>query len=259
MRVKCTAILTIVLLQLLSAQTDPSGIDQRILRAKAVIQKAINSANQELFTEAKTVLEAARHDDRYAVLGNYYVGYADYRLALILQQVDKDKAVAYLDSAVSRLEESISGDGGFAEAYALLSGCYGQKISLSPIKSIILGPKSGSMISKAKELAPTNPRVVLMGAISTYYTPALFGGSKEKGLEEMKSAAELYDRWTSADSLQPDWGKDEVWAWIGIARMERKETIQAKRAFDKSLEINPENGWVKHVLLPKLATQAESK
>jgi tetratricopeptide (TPR) repeat protein len=108
------------------------------------------------------------------------------------------------------------------------------------------------LISKAKELAPENPRVALIDAISTYNTPSLFGGGKDKGLEKMKKAAELFERWKESDSLQPSWGKEEVHAWIGIAYLERKETILARKSFEKALEINPNYGWVKYGLLPKI-------
>ncbi len=259
MRIHCTAILAIAFVHIVSAQTDSSEIVRSIVRAKAMIQKAINTADQELFTKAENLLEPARHERRFAPLGNYYLGYAAYKRSTVLLQVDKDKADVYLDTAVVRLEEAISQDNAFAEAYALLAGCYGLKISIAPIKGMILGMKSGTVLSTAKKLAPTNPRVAMQGAISTYNTPSIFGGGKEKGLEEMNSAVGLFDRWTSTDSLQPDWGKDEIWAWIGIAHMDRKESIQAKRAFDRALEINSDNGWVKHVLLPKLAAQAEAK
>ena len=259
MRITFIVILAVALLNTLSAQTDSSGIRQNIAEAKVLIQKATNTADQGLFAKAENLLGRARAETHFAALGNYYLGYAAYKRCMILLQVDKDKAVAYLDTAVCRLEEAVSREEAFAEAYALLSSCIGMKIGFAPAEAMVLGPKSFAALAQAKELAPNNPRVVMAGALSTYNTPEMYGGSKERGFEEMKKAAGLYDHWTSADSLQPDWGKDEIWAWIGIAHMERKEMIQAKRALDRSLEINPGNGWVKHVLLPKLAAQAESK
>jgi tetratricopeptide (TPR) repeat protein len=259
MRATITAVLTTIFCNILLAQSNEPGAAERISQAKVIIQRGVNTANQSLFATAESLLSHAQYDSRFSALGNYYLGYAAYRRAVVLRQVDKDRAVAYLDTAVSRLQEAISKDNTFAEAYALLASCYGLKISFSPIKGIILGPRSNAALQKAKELSPMNPRVALVSAISTYNTPDLFGGIKEKGLEELKRGVELFDRWRSVDSLQPDWGKDEAWVWIGIAHMDRTETIQAKRSFDRALEINPDNGWVKHVLLPKLAAQAEAK
>jgi tetratricopeptide (TPR) repeat protein len=105
-------------------------------------------------------------------------------------------------------------------------------------------------------LSPDNPRVALLEAIGTYNTPALFGGGKEKGLKAMKRAAELFDRWADADSLNPDWGRAEAYAWIGVAHIDRNETILARKAFETALQINPEYGWVKYVLLPKVSSHS---
>ena len=111
-------------------------------------------------------------------------------------------------------------------------------------------------MQKAKDLSPGNPRVALLEAIGTYNTPGLFGGGKEKGFEALRKAAELFDRWTMADSLQPDWGRAEVHAWIGVAYVDRHETILARKAFESALRIDPEYGWVKHVLLPRVTSQS---
>ena len=121
------------------------------------------------------------------------------------------------------------------------------------------GPKSGSEMTKAKSLSPENPRVALLGAIGIYNTPAMFGGGKEKGFEALKEAAELFSRWKVVDSLQPDWGSEQVYAWIGLAYLDRNETILARKTFEKALEINPEYGWVKYVLMKKVGSDAELK
>ena len=257
MRIGAVVSLSIIAVHLLQAQPVSESIPGRIVRAKIVLQKAVNTASQELFTRAEESLAPALQNAQFAPMAEYYLAYAAYRRATVLLQIDKEKADAYLDTAVARLERIIGRDERFVEAYPLLSGCYGLKMSITPIRAIMLGPKSGSIIGTAKKLSPFNPRVALQAAIATYSTPAMFGGGKEKGLAEMRSAAELFDRWVSSDSLQPDWGKDEVWAWIGLASMEQKELIQAKRAFERALEINPENGWVKHVLMPRLQAAAK--
>ena len=77
-------------------------------------------------------------------------------------------------------------------------------------------------MSKAKMLFPENPRVALLAAISKYNTPAMFGGGKEEGFEAFKKAAELFDRWKTTDSLQPDWGKEEIYCMdrFGLHRQE---------------------------------------
>ena len=228
---------------------------QWLAAAKQQLRQGDNTGRADCFNEAKMLLAKCATDSKCQALVEYYLGYADYRLGVVVHRMDKEKSVVYLDSAVEHLERAIAKQDNFADAHALLSSCFGLKIAFAPLKGIVLGPKSGIEMDKAKELSPDNPRVALLEAIRTYNTPALFGGGKEKGLEEMKRAAELFDRWGEPDSLRPDWGKAEVYAWIGMAHIDRNETILARKAFENALRINPDYGWVKFGLLPKVASQ----
>ncbi len=258
-----TLLLSIGFLLILGIQSpvlaQRAGAEHTIVEAKEMLRNAMTYANRDLFQKAKMLLNPLKTEKRLAALASYYLGYIDNQMGVVIERMDKERVVVYLDSAVEHLERAIEHDERFAEAHALLASCYGMKIGLAPLKGIILGPKSASMMSTAKTLAPSNPRVALLDAISTYNTPALFGGGKEKGLTALKRAAELFDLWKDSDPLQPSWGREEVYAWIGLAHLGRKETILAKRAFDKSLEINPDYGWVKYSLMPRLEKEVRSE
>jgi tetratricopeptide (TPR) repeat protein len=238
---------------LLNCNAQERDSKKDLLDAKQTITVAANTASGELYLQAKSKLQPLKDIEEISALVYYYLGYIDYQMGVIVERMNKDRAADYIDSSIEYLDTAITKDETFAEAYALKASCYGIKISFAPLKGIILGPESGSLISKAKELTPENPRVALIDAISTYNTPSLFGGGKDKGLEKMKKAAEFFERWKESDSLQPSWGKEEVHAWIGVAYLERKETILARKSFEKALEINPNYGWVKYGLLPKVA------
>lgn len=235
------------------------GSETVLMEAKRTIAAAVNKADRDLFLQARSLLQPLKSNEQLSALAYYYLGYIDYQLAVAVERLNEDRAEPFIDRCIDNLDTAIAKNEAFAEAYALMASCYGIIISFSPIKGIILGPKSGSLTSKAKELAPENPRVALIDAIGTYNTPSLFGGGKDKGLEKMKQAAVLFERWKEPDSLQPDWGREEVHAWIGIAYMEREETILARKAFEKALEINPDYGWVKYRLLPKVTTKPSVK
>lgn len=246
----------LILLVMGTANSQTPTTRQWIIEARQRLRTADNTARAEDFGDAKALLNKCTSGDEYEALVQYYLGYADYRLGVVVYRMDKEKAIVYLDSAVEHLERAIERKTDFAEAHALLSSCCGIKISFAPFKAIVLGPRSGRAMQKAKDLSPGNPRVALLDAIGTYNTPALFGGGKEKGLEALKKAAELFERWTKADSLQPDWGAAEVHAWIGIAYVDRHETILARKAFENALRIDPDYGWVKHELLPRVTSQS---
>lgn len=233
-------------------QAQSSDAVQALMQAKRQLAQAVTQWDAPRILEARALFERLTTDKDLAPLAHYYVGYADYRLSIYWSQQHRSKAVEYLEDAISHLEEAMKLDASFAEAAALLSSCYGQKIGYEPRLAMALGPKSAQMMAAAKNLQPGNPRVVLLEAISTYFTPANFGGSKEKALAGFRKAAELFASWQPADSLQPDWGREEVYAWIGLAHLDRDEPILAKRAFEKALAINPEYAWVKENLMPRV-------
>ena len=257
-RLSCI-IFVIISLAVANGFSQPLSTAQGISEAKRLIQQGSNTASRDKFEQAQNILTPFVSQGDYQALAAYYLGYIDYQMAVAVNRMDEEKAPANLDSAVVYLKRALEINDNNAEAHALLASCYGMQISFSPMSGIWLGPKSGSEMSKAKELAKENPRVALLGAIGTYNTPALFGGGKEKGYEALKRAAELFDRWKTTDSLQPDWGREQVYAWIGIAHLDRKETILARKAFEKALEINPDYGWVKFVLMPKVASEIGSQ
>ncbi len=230
---------------------------------KNILQQGINENNLDAMYAARATFERALADKNLSVWSHYYIALADYRIAnyLLTQgKKNKDRASKHLKEAAEHLEEAtrkeVTGDDArttAAEIYALLSSVYGRQISLSGIKGMFLGPKSGNLLKKAEQLAPDNPRVVLNAAISAFNTPKMWGGSKERAMEGFQRAAELFAREKPTDPIHPVWGHSETYAWLGIAYMDRDEEDSARAAFEKALEIDPDNGWVKYELLPKVS------
>lgn len=233
-----------------SAQT--GGADPLILEGKVLLKTGLDGNDLEKIMQARALFERALADPDREALAHYYAALADYRLANLLIQSDRKRTRTYLNDSIDHLKEATQLDGEFAEAYALLSGVYGQKIGLNPLQSIVLGPRSGKAIERAVALTPDNPRVVLLQAVGLYYTPKAFGGDREKAIAGFQRAAGLFEQEVVTDTIQPDWGNDEIYAWIGIACKDAGEIEKAREAYEKALEINPECGWVKYVLLPQL-------
>ena len=225
--------------------------DSLIISGKQMLQSGENAGDLDAMYAARATFERALADTGLVVWGHYYIALTDYRIAGLLEGESKDPS-EHLNAAVEHLKKATEIDPQAAEAYALLSSVYGWQIGLSPMKSMLLGPRVGKAAQKAKQLAPDNPRVVLNAAISDFNTPKMFGGSKEKGLQGFQLAVELFAQEEPTDPIQPVWGHKEAYAWLGIAYQNRGELESARAAFEKALEIAPDFGWVKYVLLPEL-------
>ncbi len=240
------------------------------VRAQASPMLATGSSADSLLVSGKQMLRAGALDAMYAAKatfertladttlsawGHYYIALADYRIAdylLAAGEENKGAASEHLKAAVECLQKATEIDPQAAEAYALLSSAYGRQIGLNPIKGMVLGRRAEKALKRAVQLAPDNPRVVLVAAIRDFNTPEMFGGSKEKGLQGFQRAAELFAQEGPIAPIHPAWGHSRTYAWLGLVYQERGELAQAQVAFAKALAINPDFSWVKNVLLPEL-------
>jgi tetratricopeptide (TPR) repeat protein len=249
----------LLLAGLAHARPAASQGDSLVLRGKHLLREGMNTGSVERVLEARSHFERAAAERPLADLAEYHVALADFRLIALYGNArdDRRKALEHADAAIRALESLVRRRPDFAEAHALLGSAYGQKVGLRPVLGMTLGPRSGRALSRARELAPDNPRVVLLDAIGAYNTPRMFGGSRERAREGFARAIRLFAAEKATDPLQPDWGSDEAYAWLGIAHRAEGRTDQARSAFEAALRLNPQNGWVRHQLLPSLDAPAD--
>jgi tetratricopeptide (TPR) repeat protein len=237
---------------ILSAQSE-ALIDSFIVKGKQQLHHALNTWKEQDLLSARAFFERLQTDPTYSWLIHYYIALADYRIvSFYFSQQNQEQAKKYIDDGIEHLQSCLEMKDDFAEAYSLLSSLYGNKIGTDPQLGMTLGPKSGVMMAKAMKLEPQNPRTQLIAGWSAYFTPEMWGGGKDKAKEHYEQAIAFFDSFKVTDPLLPDWGHDEAYAWLGMAQMEAEEFEAAKTNFNKALEINPEYGWVKYVLLQDL-------
>lgn len=237
--------------------------DSLLTIGKRLLSLGTNRGDIEQVYAARATFERASADTLFSLWLPYYVALADYRIAnfLLVRGSDfENRASEHLANAVAHLRPSAEGDGpNAAEACALISMVYGRQISISPLKGILLGPKSNRMRKRAEDLAPRNPRVVFSAALNDFHTPRMFGGNKKRALEGFERAASLFTEQVVAESAEPAWGHSETYAWMGIARIDRQEYVLARAAFEKALDIDPDQVWVKRELLPEAMRSGRGK
>jgi tetratricopeptide (TPR) repeat protein len=238
-----------------SAQAQTSApTDALLLRGKAVLHHGTNQGATDSLRYARALFKQATGGFRLA-LAHYYAGLADYRIVTQLPDDAEDRREQVLTDAIDHLKHATEADPKMADAWALLSACYGQMMGIHPMKGMSLGPKADKALEKAQVSAPQNPRVWIISGTQDYFTPGVFGGEKERALEKFEKAVWLAEQETVEDPLMPDWGHTEAHAWIGIAHMNAKRCDQARTAFETALDISPDYGWIQSVLLPKLNEQ----
>ena len=183
----------------------------------------------------------------------YYKGYALYRESSTLTGRGRNKeAKAELEEADRVLERSAKAQP-TADTHALRAAVIGQLIGVSgnPLAGMRLGPKSSSEMERAEELGPNNPRVWLLKGLSAIFTPGMFGGGLDKAERYLEKSIELYA--TAAPAAPaPSWGHADAFIWLGQVRERQKKFDEARAAYVRALEIQPDYRWVSGTLIPDL-------
>jgi tetratricopeptide (TPR) repeat protein len=220
--------------------------------ARRTIEAANASGDVEQLRAARALVERALTAFANDPLLQHYCAYALYREAtrLVGMRRDENEYRPLLEQADSILEQSAA-KLALPETYALRSSVLGQLIGSNPVRGMILGPRSSSAMDRAIELGPRNPRVWMLRGVGAMFTPAMFGGGLEKSEQYLRKAITLFADDRPARPL-PAWGHAEAYAWLGQLLHKQKRIDDARAAYTKALELQPENGWVRHVLLPAL-------
>ncbi|MBU0529529.1 tetratricopeptide repeat protein [bacterium] len=223
-----------------------------IIQGKEKIQSAVNDWDFKKILDARAYFERALAQGEMDWLIHYYVAYCDYRLtSYMFSKNDMKGAKDYVNDGIKHLKTCIDTNQKFAEAYAMLSSFYGNKIAMLPWAGFYYGPKSGKLMQQATIMGEDNPRVQLQRGLSYYFTPERWGGSKQLAKENFQKATELFQ--IKSDNLVlPDWGHSETYGWLGSVEIDLGDMDAAKVYFEKALKIDPNNNWVKYQLMPKL-------
>lgn len=220
--------------------------------ARAAIERSVTRGDDAGLRAGGALLERALVAFPDDPLLLHYLGYARYREAnLLLGRQGEGKEVRALLEAADSLLERSARRLQLPETHALRSSVLGQMIGSNPLRGMTLGPRSSGAMDRALELGPRNPRVWLLRGISAMFTPKMFGGGLDKAEAYLTKAAELFAADRPAPHA-PDWGRAEVYAWLGQVHQRQGRTGEARAAFNRALEIEPEYGWVRYVLLPAL-------
>lgn len=221
------------------------------IEGKKLIQQAVDTSDSDQLYKARELFDQVRQEGKYEMLALYYLALCEYRLATLFASAPDEKAQC-VNRTLEHLKEAIELEDNFSDAHALLASAYSQKLGLNPHLGMVLGPEIKRVLEKSKRLEGNNPRVVWTDGMNDYYTPAMFGGDKQRAITKLEQALELFAKEEIRDPFQPSWGYDEACVHLGIMRQETGDPEGARQAFVKALEVNPNNGWVKDHLLPGL-------
>lgn len=228
---------------------------------KEAVAEAVQNLNTaylhndfKIFMETRAFFERLLTAEPENYLAKYYLVYIDYRLYQFNFAGEKKVDVSkFYDTAIERCKELIDKKQFEGEAKALNAGLYMMRLAVNQMEAMALFPKIHELLDEADALPGSNPRSLLIRGIMLLNTPAAFGGSPEKAVENFSKAVEMYAGVKKDSPIT--WGHVETLAWLGQAYQRLNMNDKAKETYEKALSIEPEFAWVKEMLLPALSKE----
>jgi tetratricopeptide (TPR) repeat protein len=169
---------------------------------------------------------------------------AQYKLALAesyaaevaIEEHDKNKAKEHADAGIRAAEKAVNLKPDSSEYHRMLGTLCGQMISSNGLAALKYGKCALSEVNKAIEQDPKSSTAYVSHGVGNYYLPPALGGGLELAIKDFRKAIELNPK--SADA----------YVWLGVALRKSNQPADARKAFAKSLELNPNRVWAKQQL-----------
>jgi tetratricopeptide (TPR) repeat protein len=202
-------------------------------------------------------------NDSHDGLKSYYAGLLAYRLTLLAEpqaqpaaaggapaparknDPSKNEARQSVEHCVSYLDQSLQAQSNFADALALQSACLQLLSELSSWRAPFAGPRGATQIHKALQLAPRNPRVLLLEAIGDYQHAK---ANPQQPCGKFKAVAAVFETERADVDHVPGWGAAEAYTWLGRCYLDNGDGNAARDALERALLIAPEFGQARRLL-----------
>jgi tetratricopeptide (TPR) repeat protein len=158
-----------------------------------------------------------------------------YLAEVALELRDRKGGRQFAEQGIKFAEKTVALKPENAEYHRLLGTLYGQAVT-DIMSGLTYGPKAKDAINKAVEKAPKSSMMYVARGVGNYYVPAQLGGGAKLSIPDFQKAIELDPR------------NAEAYLWLGLSLRKENRDAEARQAFVKSLELNPNRVWAKQQL-----------
>jgi len=168
----------------------------------------------------------------------YKLALADSYAAEVAMEVrDKRKSEAYAEAGMDFAQKATASNPNNAEYHRLLGELCGQVIPANPIFGALkYGQCAKEEIDKAIQLDSKLALAYVSRGVGNFYLPSSMGGGLDIALKDFDKAL----------SLDPK--LSEAYLWKGVSLRKANRNAEARQAFQKALEIDPQRMWAKQQL-----------
>lgn len=170
----------------------------------------------------------------------YHLAHAEYRLGLLEAQTRSHGAAGAFSDCVDQLKPVLEQDVKSAEALALQAACYGQLASQRHLEAVLLRSRAADRLASAAALAPRNPRVVFLRAMTGLERSRPGTAEHNQAFKELQLAAQLFDGTSATRIDAPGWGHADAYLALGMELEKRGDQLGARNWIEKSLIVAPD-------------------
>lgn len=207
----------------------------------AVTQKELRDARDRQDRAGLEKLVAQLSSEAESNAGNaqtqYRLALAESYLAEVLLELRlRNDARAAAEAGIRSAEKAVALKPEKAEHHRILGTLCGQVIPANVLAGLKYGKCALESVNKALQLDPQSSESYLSRGVGNYYLPASFGGGVNVAIADFQKAIELNPK--SADAH----------LWLGVALRRSNQFPDARKALEKSLQLNPNRAWAKQLL-----------
>ena len=187
------------------------------------------------------VLDALNATETTDATKAYYTGLANYRLTQLAPAPPHGSAKENAENCVASLELTLKDQKDSPDALALQAACLEvlarqQQAWRAPLAA----SRSGSQSLRAKQLAPHNPRVLLLAASGDYQRSRVGTPARDRAIADLKRAVAAFELERQEAEHTPGWGAAEAYVYLARAYLDRGSSLDARDALERALLIAPE-------------------
>jgi len=190
---------------------------------------ALDRFAAQLATAAQSKPNDAAAQYKYA-LAESYVG------EVAIEVRDKGAAHNAAEAGIDAAKKAVALKGDSAEYHRLLGTLCGQAISANVLQGMKYGHCAQDEVNKALQLDPKSSVNYLARGVGNYYLPQSLGGGLDLAIKDFQKTAEL------------DPQSCEAQLWLGLALRKQNKNADARKAFQKAIELKPARVWAKQQL-----------
>jgi hypothetical protein len=211
--------------------------------AAARMQYAFHTGDIRGVEEALSVVQKVALPASFKGMKEYFTAYGQWKLAELRTDAvlsgRRDERAAAAKAAlacVRSAQDATKMDATLAEGFAIEAICSATTTRASDVLSSGDCSKHKSLRT-AKEVAATNPRVMLIEAQCTEATQDV---EPQAFIERLRLVVRAFDTARPSRPGQPDWGHAEALTMLGGAHHRQGDSVAARDAIERALIIAPD-------------------